>query len=270
MPDLPCPRCQTPIQPDWDWCRSCGYDPLGKRPPGDVADGPDGPDGATGDEGPAATAPPRRNVYDPDARTTSPVTIGLIGLAGVVVVALIGLALLRQAEDDTGPATANAFIPGGEIDFQRGIAELDDGWSRIEVDEGTVAVDLPGPLLRSRDELLVADVGEVPMAVWGGGRAGEVVYGLAVGELPERWRDRPDELLASVPLPVDLDVVERSRRSTEVDGHPAAEIRATGGDGDLWALVVVNDDRLVTVLYGADDGDVDDVSDRVRSSMVLG
>lgn len=29
-----CPRCATPVEPDWDWCRQCGYDPDGLRPEG--------------------------------------------------------------------------------------------------------------------------------------------------------------------------------------------------------------------------------------------
>jgi len=30
----PCPRCASPVEPDWDWCQQCGYDPEGLRPDG--------------------------------------------------------------------------------------------------------------------------------------------------------------------------------------------------------------------------------------------
>jgi hypothetical protein len=28
----PCPRCAAPVEPDWDWCQQCGYDPERLRP----------------------------------------------------------------------------------------------------------------------------------------------------------------------------------------------------------------------------------------------
>jgi hypothetical protein len=28
-----CPECATPVQLDWEWCHSCGFDPEGNRPP---------------------------------------------------------------------------------------------------------------------------------------------------------------------------------------------------------------------------------------------
>lgn len=29
-----CPRCAHPVEPDWDWCQQCGYDPDSLRPQG--------------------------------------------------------------------------------------------------------------------------------------------------------------------------------------------------------------------------------------------
>lgn len=34
MPDVGCPKCAAAVQPDWDWCHRCGFDPEGKKPPG--------------------------------------------------------------------------------------------------------------------------------------------------------------------------------------------------------------------------------------------
>jgi hypothetical protein len=27
-----CPKCHTTVQPSWDWCMDCGYDPAGRKP----------------------------------------------------------------------------------------------------------------------------------------------------------------------------------------------------------------------------------------------
>lgn len=43
----PCPKCATPVQPDWDWCHACGWDPEGLRPPDAVLEA-----------GPSAASPP--------------------------------------------------------------------------------------------------------------------------------------------------------------------------------------------------------------------
>ncbi|MGZ4695747.1 MAG: hypothetical protein ACXWCM_07150 [Acidimicrobiales bacterium] len=33
MPPSPkCPECRVDVQPSWDWCMSCGYDPEGLKP----------------------------------------------------------------------------------------------------------------------------------------------------------------------------------------------------------------------------------------------
>ena len=34
-----CPRCAHSVEPDWDWCQQCGYDPDSLRPPEVQLDG---------------------------------------------------------------------------------------------------------------------------------------------------------------------------------------------------------------------------------------
>jgi len=29
-----CPKCHTTVQPSWDWCQGCGYDPASRKPDG--------------------------------------------------------------------------------------------------------------------------------------------------------------------------------------------------------------------------------------------
>jgi hypothetical protein len=32
MPEPRCPKCHAVVEPSWDWCMGCGYDPTGARP----------------------------------------------------------------------------------------------------------------------------------------------------------------------------------------------------------------------------------------------
>lgn len=48
----PCPKCGTPVQPDWDWCHACGWDPEGLRPEDAVLSG------VPASSPPAAAPPP--------------------------------------------------------------------------------------------------------------------------------------------------------------------------------------------------------------------
>src|SRR3954452_11255204 len=38
VPESPkCPECRVDVQPTWDWCMACGFDPEGLKPDGWVA-----------------------------------------------------------------------------------------------------------------------------------------------------------------------------------------------------------------------------------------
>ena len=188
-------------------------------------------------------------MYDPAAPNSSVAPRTVVLVVAVAVAALGAAALLRlvDADRDADPVSPLAFEP---VSFDRGITDLGDGWYRIEIDDGAAAVDLPGPLVRTRDDLLIGGFGELPLAVWGGGRADDEGYAVAMADLPDAWRDRSIELLTTIPLPVGLDVLESDRRPTTVAGRPAVEIEANGPDGQIRAVVVANDDRLVMLVYG--------------------
>jgi hypothetical protein len=51
--DPRCPKCHTMVQPSWDWCMGCGYDPASRKPADWVA----APTGATIDLSTGATGP---------------------------------------------------------------------------------------------------------------------------------------------------------------------------------------------------------------------
>ena len=64
----PCPKCGTEVQPSWDWCHACGYDPAGLKPAEPRAAAP-APAPAPRPAARPAVAPP---VGEATARSTSP------------------------------------------------------------------------------------------------------------------------------------------------------------------------------------------------------
>jgi hypothetical protein len=87
-----CPDCRTPVQPTWDWCMACGYDPEWLKPagwkPGPVLVG----------SGAAAPPPGSPLAYAP---APAPVAarermsyVGVIGLVAAIVIAVGGLILV--------------------------------------------------------------------------------------------------------------------------------------------------------------------------------
>lgn len=53
-----CPECGATIQPTWDWCHACGFDPEGLRPAGWTPTGPGGPGSPDLGDLPRPPAPP--------------------------------------------------------------------------------------------------------------------------------------------------------------------------------------------------------------------
>jgi hypothetical protein len=53
-----CPTCGAPVQPNWDWCHLCGYDPEGLRPPGWTPSGP--PEAEANGRGAKRAAKPKK------------------------------------------------------------------------------------------------------------------------------------------------------------------------------------------------------------------
>jgi hypothetical protein len=114
-----CPDCRTPVQPTWDWCMACGYDPEWLKPagwkPGPVLVGSGAAAPPPGS--PLAYAPAPAPVAASPRRTTSGLTearpqemtdpdwvpvaarermsyVGVIGLVAAIVIAVGGLILV--------------------------------------------------------------------------------------------------------------------------------------------------------------------------------
>ena len=112
--DPRCPKCHATVEPSWDWCMGCGYDPAGRKPadsdrdPGQPWSAP-APPGAVRAErpatqvttltGPGAAGP--QEMRDPDwvqraerRRLPVPALIGLLAVVAVAIGALIVVTLL--------------------------------------------------------------------------------------------------------------------------------------------------------------------------------
>lgn len=246
-----CPRCGTTVEPDWDWCHACDYDPAGKR-----------------SERRAIDPPPRRNVYDPDARS-QPVPTRVLVLVGALVLASVAAAVTYRLVTGGPSSPGRSPFAVTAVDINQGATELDDGWWKVTLADGAIGLELPGPMLRTRADLEVDTFGRLPMAVWGNGRAGDRVYAVAVAELPDDWAGRVVELLEVAPLPVS-DVTTDRRTPGVVADRPSVAVEATTPDGPLRATMLVDGSRLLIVIVGDQAlSDAQPVLDRMVASLTF-
>ena len=307
---LRCPRCRATVQAHWTRCPTCGFEPSAPaRPSAPVAtavapiggagrtDDPD--DGAAAPRGAAGAEPPsdgpdpaeqpvsidgfegfdafvtleeRRTVHDPEADDPGPHPALVVALASVAAV-LVGLILVGILLDDdgSGGGAATGPVALGRTAEERSTTDLGDGWWRLELDDGALAVDLPGPLLLTRDELQVEDqLTPMPAAVWAGGSGTEEVYGVVVAEPPSSWGRTPEELLEDVSLTVADREVGGSGVPTEVAGRPALRRFAGGGGSTTATTSVATDDAIVILVLRGDPAVLDDALERMESTLQLG
>lgn len=112
-----CPRCSTQIQPAWDWCWACGFDPEGLRPAA-----PPGPDPRYG----ARPLPPK----------TFPLWIWPVIIVGLVI-SFIGFGVIVFVRDggveaiQAAASTTSTAPPKAE------------NWASHDISSGRFRVDLP-------------------------------------------------------------------------------------------------------------------------------
>jgi len=259
-----CPRCDADVPSGASACPVCGSSLSGRAAPPKqrpIATAP-----SLLDAGPA-----RRNVYEPDESSSrlTPLLLGAGVLAVVVLVGLVVIGVLNGA--DSSSDTANPLLPGGAIQVDRQVQDLGDGWWRLDIEDGAMGIDLPGPILRSRADLVVADFGDLPTALWGGGFGGTEVYGATVGERPGDWSERDDEFLEKVPFPVAPAMVETERIRSTLGDRPSVEIRGRGLGSFLLATTVLDGDRIVQlVVIDEDAAKAADRFARMQSSLTFG
>jgi len=118
-----CPRCHVPVQPDWDWCQSCGYDPEGTRGPADapVTRAPVPPPAAPAvpkldDFGSAArrdpVPPPKRRPIGAALKVVVVLVVAVVGIGAVVAV------VMRDSDKNkAAPAATPTFTSGLTVFF---------------------------------------------------------------------------------------------------------------------------------------------------------
>jgi hypothetical protein len=254
-----CPKCGTAVQPDWDWCHACGFDPEGRRPVDPV---PTGATGATGAPPPGSTpppftapgvAPPNPSVGPapawgapppggpPGAPVWTPavapakssngtlrnllIVLGGLAVIGVVALVVFGPKLLKAAEGTKAGAGAKDPVTYTSPD-------------------GALVVDLSGsPSSRNQT---TAD--GTPMSMWGwdGGANGQFVIW---ADLPAGYQPSMDERLLDAFI--DGAITGHGVTTTVTfAGHPARRFTGTFDDFDGVGVVFISGSRLYVVLAG--------------------
>ncbi len=96
----PCPQCGTEVQPGWDWCHRCGFDPENLRPAGGAAPPAPAPFAPMGSP-PAAPPVPTRS--GPGVQQVLSITLVVV----VALAALGGVAWFVLSRDHTTSASSS-------------------------------------------------------------------------------------------------------------------------------------------------------------------
>jgi len=91
--ELKCPKCDTVVQPTWDWCLACGYDPDRLQSSDRNPDSPPLHAPASHSGGTLVAEDRPQQMVDPDWVTTAPrPRLSYLRVAGLVAAILIALA----------------------------------------------------------------------------------------------------------------------------------------------------------------------------------
>jgi hypothetical protein len=160
---IACPNCKTPVQPDWDWCHACGWDPEGLRPAGVGPVQPPGY-GAPPGYGPA----PRYGAPPPSGRGVGRIVVVVaVAVVGLIVVGAVAVFALAEPTPSAAPtsSTASTAMPAGDVGKATGGPWVPwtatDGSFTIEFPEAPVVEPVPtedSPYATS--EQAIADLGK--------------------------------------------------------------------------------------------------------------
>lgn len=122
-----CPECHTPIQPTWDWCHACGFDPEGLKPadwqPSGTAVAPPGrnapamftPPRVAPSPGPGsapfASAPPSMAGTPMRAGGGSALRWVVVAVAAIVMVGVAVVIVAKSSDTATAPTTTSSTSP---------------------------------------------------------------------------------------------------------------------------------------------------------------
>ena len=284
---LRCPRCQTRVHADWPSCPTCGFEPTRVQaaagaattsstpaperppPPAPRAELDHGPH-ADPASPPTGGAPPR-NVFDPEQHgRVHPLVGAALGVAALVLIGAILVGIVTGGSDGGGDATTSPISLGADAE-DRATTDLGDGWWRLDLGDGELVIEIPGPLARTRATFpLAGQVTEMPASAWVGGRGADEIHGVVVGEPPPSWDRSPESLLADVELTVGGEVIGGTGERTEVAGRPALRRRTVEAGVVTTTTTIAADDELLILVVRARGADADDVLGRMEATLQLG
>lgn len=267
-----CPRCQTSVQPTWDWCEACGWDPADLKPPGwqpgpaagaptappaPPSPPPPAPVGFPGPPPPGPAGLPAPPPPGPAGFPTGPPPPGWTPrppvnrtrqvVMGVAAAVLLFLVVPLLAVTFLGRSASTRAVPGEDVGSGGAVAGI-ERWASFTPPSGAFTVEMPG---RPRQQVEPATSMTPGMDMWlVEGSRGAVMVGVS---------DLPPEMVVGADSNELLDnAVEGSRMSTgaelidvqsvTVQGHPARQANMRIEDGELWASYILTPERLVVVL----------------------
>lgn len=203
------------MQPDWDWCHSCGFDPDRQRPE------------RSEDEHDESGSQRR-------VSRTALVTIVLAVLTGGLLGGLAWAVMEHRSTERELSAAVPDLAPRGNAE------EMDDGWWVLEPLDIGLAVQLPVRPERTSVEMTVPGGGELNAPAWVGSD-GASTWAVTAVAVDVDWGP-PEQLADSLEVP-DLgggEVAHTGREQAEVSGASAARLltQARSGDGTPASSVV--------------------------------
>jgi hypothetical protein len=231
------------VQPTWDWCETCGYDPEGKRPT--FTDPAPEPAGATAGGG--------RSGLDQRLVIGGAVVVALIVVA-IGAVLILGEETVRPPDEELAVVSTTSTVLGSPP----------DAWSRHDGPDGSYSIDFPGtPRVREQ--------GYEGVTSSGLGYDGQFEYAVLVFDYDEPIPGTAETVNFIMSQFAGRYAV-RNRVDTTFLGHPAQrfdmsdpQVGARKGEGT--SIIFVVDQRVYWLLAAGPNVPID--AQRFFDSMVL-
>lgn len=267
-----CPQCGAAVEPTWDWCQRCGFDPEGLKPPhwrpagaptagagGAPAFGPPPAPATPPAFAPAPSAlPPAGHPGLPDQPRSSLSSGASHRWVGIVVAVLVFAAVFgfRLSRSTSTSAPKIAIPPTSEVAPTTTAASAASGWAPWTAPDNSFTIEFPlpptitevpdpGPNVSYEFEVLASG----PNDTW--------AYGIDIVELAPGSVASPDALLQAGTDTViaGMHLTVSSRDASAFAGMPAVRLRGTDKDGvAIDAVIIVAGTRVYGFLGGSPTG----------------
>jgi hypothetical protein len=139
-----CPQCGVRIEPTWDWCQGCGFDPEGLKPAGWIPSSAPQTPAATPWPPPSFTGPPA-TVPNPPGKGTRRRVGAVIGAAVVVLVAGVWARASLGAHDSaTSKSVASSSTATTAPIPTIATTTTQPSWTTFTPADKAYTIDLPG------------------------------------------------------------------------------------------------------------------------------